>query len=166
MGFNSGFKGLKHRKKNEQLLAMQHLCCWQTEKKKHFITICTFCQVLLNNRLVDYLQNIKVNVVANWQRQHFPPLVPWTFFASLVNPSNRSSRFHALKRSIYTYNIKPSCINYIDPLVYVYNFRVFRPLKTRALRWGIRNPLTQRLFPEEPDPQRETAATAIRTMYH
>jgi hypothetical protein len=45
-------------------------------------------------------------------------LIPWTFFVSLANPSNRSSRFHALKRSIYTWITKPSCINYTDPLVY------------------------------------------------
>ena len=135
---------------------------WQ---KLHFMTICTFCRVLLN-RLVDYLQNIKANVVASWQRQHFEPLLLWTLFVSLVNPSNRSWRFHVLKCSTYTKNTKPSCINYTDPLVYVHNFWAFRPLKRGALRWGIRNPITQRLFPVEPDPPRETSAPAIRITYH
>jgi len=155
-------RSLKNRENGQ--LATQHRYCWQADK--HYISWLYAPSVECFSWTVDYLQNIKANVVANRQRQHFEPLVPWTFFVPLVNSRTRSSRFPALKRPIYSTNTKPSCISYTDPLVYVHNFRAFRPLKREALRWGIRNSLTQRLFPEEPDPPRQNSAPAIRTTYH
>ena len=38
----------------------------------HFMTICTFCRVLLKNRLVDYLQNIKARRTGSSKRNFSP----------------------------------------------------------------------------------------------